>query len=256
MKYLLLILLVSQTAQARGPFDLSEDELNPDTSDVLIKKPEKYLRNESMIYDFDTDLGIKDQRKYTGTDRNKFAIAGHVSGNYEQFRDILGLEFNYMRRSQSYSQLWYGFQFFQHKTFFDAITKNHDKDSSTNANSDAQLQRPTDVKNTVLAGGLGAGYRFKLLMEFFPTEDVFETVDVFVNYVTLDETYVDRKYKGYGLTTTYGIHKRLNTTYFWGGKIAYNLASVTRDAIGDESKDDRTFALGWLTLGLELGFFF
>lgn len=256
MKYLIFILLFSQFALAAGPFDLNEEELNPDTEEVLIKKPEKYLRNESMIYDFDTDLGIKDQRKYTGTDSNKMAIAGYVSSDYEHFNDNLGVEFNYMHRSDSYSQFWYGFQVFQNRTYFDAITQNHEKEAGDDVNADSQFQRPTDVKNTVLAGGLGAGYRFKLLMDFFPTEDVFESVDVFVNYVTLDETYIGKKYQGYGLTTTYGIHKRLNTTYFWGGKFAYNLASVTREAIGDESKSERTFALAWLTLGLELGFFF
>lgn len=256
MKYLILFLLFSHSALALNPFELSDEERNPDTEQVLIKKPEKYLRNESMLYDLDNDLGIRDQRKYTGTDSNKISIAGSISSDYEHLDELLGFEFNYMHRTKNYSQLWYGFQIFQHNTFFDAITQNQDKEAGDNVNADSQFQRPTDSKTNVLAGGLGVGYRFKLLMEFFPTEDVFESVDVFVNYLTMKDNFIDANYKGYGLTTSYGIHKRVSAKYFFGGKMAYNLGSVTRSAIGDESSSDRSFALGWLTLGLEAGFFF
>lgn len=256
MKYLLLILLVSQNVFALDPLELSDEDKNPDTEQVLIKKPEKYLRDESMIYDLNTELGIKDQRKYTGTDRNKFAVAGHVSGNYEQLTDVLGFEVNYMHRTQKYNQIWYGVQFFQLNTYFDTITQNQAAQSGDNANDESQFQRPNNVKNKVFAGGLGVGYRFKLLMEFFPTDDVFENIDVYAIYVTLNETYIDRKYTGYGLTTNYSIHKRSSTKYFYGGKLSYNLATVTREAIGSESKGDRSFALGWLSLAFEMGFFF
>jgi hypothetical protein len=256
MKYLVLILLFSQTALALSPLELSDEERNPDTEQVLIKKPEKYLRNESMIYDLDNDLGIRDQRKYTGTDGNKISVGASISSDYEHLDELLGFDFNYMHRTKNYSQLWYGFQIFQNNTFFDAITQNQDPEAGDDVNADSAFQRPTDAKASVLAGGLGVGYRFKLLMEFLPTEDVFESVDVYVNYLTMKDKFLDANYKGYGLTTTYGIHKRASARYFYGGKMTYNLGSVTRDAIGEESKSERSFALGWLTLGLELGFFF
>lgn len=253
MKYLLLFLL-PLTSYA-GIFDLSEEELNPDAEEILIKKPEKHLRHESMIYDFNTDLGIKDQRRFTGNDRNKFSIAGHFSGDYEHWNDILGGEVSYMRRSTRYNQVWWGAQFFQHATYFDAITQNR-KTSSSNVNAESNYQRPNDTKNTVMAAGLGAGYRFKLLLDFFPTEDTFESVDVFVNGVELNEKYIKQKYRGFGLTTNYGIHKRSSTSFFYGGKLSYNIASVTRKAIGNESKSDRSLTLGWLTFGFEMGFFY
>jgi hypothetical protein len=256
MKYLLLIILFSQNIFALDPYELSDEEKNPSTQDVLIKQPEKYLRDDSMIYDLNTELGIKDQRKYTGTDRNKFAIAGHVSGDYERFSDLLGLEFNYMHKSERYSQIWYGAQLFQHRTMFDAITQNQAAEAGDNPNDESQTQRPNNVKDTILGVGVGVGYRFKLLMEFFPTEDVFETVDVYGNFLTMNETYIDRSYKGYGLTTNYSIHKRSSSTYFYGGKLSYNLGVVTRDAIGTESEGDRSFSIGWLSLAFEMGVFF
>jgi hypothetical protein len=250
MIYLILLLPLAAHADF---FDLSEDELNPDSEEVLIKKPEKYLRHESMIYDLDTDLGIKDQRRYTGEDRNRFSIAGHVSGNYEQLGDLYGGDVAYLRRSTRYHQLWWGVQYFQHRTYFDAITQNP---ANRGTNSEGSFARPGDVRNTVQALGLGVGCRFKLLLEFFPTEDVFENIEVFVNGVQLNESYVDREYRGFGLTANYGIHKRTSTSFFWGAKMSYNVASVSRRPIVNEPRSTRSLALGWPSFGLELGVFF
>ncbi len=251
MTYILLLLL--PLIAFADFYDIPEDELNPDSEEVLIKKPEKYLRHESMIYDLDTDLGIKDQRRYTGEDRNRLSISGHVSGNYEQFGDLFGGDIAYLRRSTRYHQLWWGAQFFQHRTYFDAISQNP---ANSGTNSEGSFQRPGDVRNTVMAAGLGVGYRFKLLLDFFPTEDVYENIDVFVNGVQLNESFIDREYRGYGLTANYGIHKRTSTSFFWGGKMSYNFASVTRRPIVNEPRKDRSLTLGWLSFALELGIFF
>lgn len=252
MKYLLLLLLPLNVYA--GFFDLTEEELNPESEEVLIKKPEKYLRNESIIYDLNTDLGIKDQRRYTGSDRNRLSIAGHINGDYEHVADLFGGEVNYMRRSTRYNQIWWGAQFFQHRTNFDAITQN--ASASSTPNSEGSFQRPGDTKETVMGLGLGVSYRFKLLLDFFPTDDVFENIDVFANGIQLDESYIDQKYRGWGLTTSYGLHKRAGNSYFYGGKFSYNVATVTREQLGEESKSDRSLSLGWLSLALELGWFF
>src|SRR5690606_2816768 len=134
------------------------EELNPDAEDILIKQPEKYLRHESMIYDFDSDLGIKDQRQYTGSDRNRFSITGLVNGNYEQLTDVMGADITYMRRSTSYDQIWWGAQFFTQKVMFDAVTQNRSSGDTTSG--EAAYQRPGATKDTIMAGGLGVGYRF------------------------------------------------------------------------------------------------
>lgn len=256
MKFIILLLIFSHSLFAAGPYDLTKEEINPETEEVLIKKPEKYLRNESMIYDLNTNIGIKDQRTYTGTDKNRLSLSGHVSGDYEQFSDILGADFSYMRRTERYNRVWYGLQVFQNQTYFDSITQNQTPRVGDNANDESQTQRPNNTKASVLAGGFGMGYRFKLLLDFFPTENVFENIDVFANYVMMDEKFTGQKYSGFGLTTNYGIHKRSGGSFFYGGKISYNLASVTRSAIAEESKSSRSFALGWLSMGLELGMFF
>ena len=252
MKYLLFLLLPLNLYA--GPFDLSEEELNPEAEDILIRRPEKHLRHESMIYDFNSDLGIKDQRRFTGTDRNRFSVAGHISGDYEHLNEMLGAEVTYMRRTSRYNQLWWGLQFFRHQTYFEAITNN--RTIGSNPDAENNFQRPSDAENTVMGAGLGVGYRFKLLLDFFETEDMFESIDVFVNAIRLEESFIDQNYQGYGLTTNYGLHKRASTSFFYGGKLSYNLATVTREAIGTENKSDRSLALGWLSVAVEMGFFY
>jgi len=250
----LIFLFVSQFAFAQGPLDLQEADLNPSSEDVLIKKPEKYLRNESMIYDFNTDLGIKDQRRYTGADRNRFSLSGHVSGNYEHLSNLLGLEAILMRRSETYNQIWYGAQFFQANAHFDSVTQN--PRGGVDPNSDTLNPRSNDETTTVQGLGLGVGHRFKLLLDFFRTEDTFENIDVFANAIQLKDGHLNKPYTGLGLTTSYGIHKRTSTSFFYGGKFTYNIASVTRSPIGDESKKERSLTLGWTSFAFEMGWFF
>lgn len=253
---LFFILLLPALSFAQSVFDLTDAEKDPTAEEILLKKPEKHLRNESMIYDLDSDLGIKDQRRWTGQDKNRISLAGHVSFDYEHLTEIQGLEFNYMRRAQNYSQFWYGFQVFRNQARFDAVTQNPDATSSTNTNSDAKKPRPNDAKEAILAGGLGVGYRFKFFLDFLETENVFEQVDVFANYVTMNDDFLSETYTGYGMTANYGIHKRSSTSFFYGMKFSYNLASVTRPALGDEKKRERSLTLGWGSLALEIGSFF
>lgn len=252
MKYLILFILPLQLFA--NTFDLTEEELNPESEEILLKKPEKFQRHESMIYNFNTDLGIKDQRRYTGEDRNRFSIAGHLSGDYEHFNRLLGGEITYMRRSTRYNQIWWGAQLFQHSSFFSSVTQN--ATASSVPNSEGSFQRGNYEKNTILGLGVGVGYRFKLLLDFFQTEDVFENLEVYLNSIQMDESFINKRYQGYGLTTNYGIHKRSGQNYFYGGKFSYNVSSVTRAAIGNESKSDRSLSLGWLSLAFEIGFFY
>jgi hypothetical protein len=246
----LLIWLLPFATFAQSVFELSEEELNPEPEDALTRRREQYLRNESMIYDLDTGYGVRDQRRYTGSDRNRLSFAGHLNGDYERITDILGVDFSYQRRSTRYHQAWWGMQFFAHNTFFNTISMNPQR------GSESQFQRPRNVQNTLWGIGPGAGYRFKLLLDFFETENVFESVDVYLNFLELNESYTQRLYRGYGLSTNYGIHKRVNTNFFWGGKFSYNIGSVARPAIESESRGQRSLTLGWMSYALEFGFFY
>lgn len=250
MKYLFLILILPSISLAAWDDHLEvENYAEVPTEEILIKKPEKFLRHESMIYDLNTDLGIRDQRKYTGADRNRFSLSAHLSADYEHLDDILGIDFTYFHRSERYDRIWWGLHAFRHSTAFEAVTEKQ---------SDEAPGRPGNQKGTISGLGLGLSYRFKLLLDFWPTENVFENIDVFVNYLRFDETFVDRTYQGYGLTTSYGIIKRSKTNFYYGPKISYNLAPVKRDKLDDSenSRRARELTLGWLSLAFEVGYFF
>lgn len=252
MKILILLLTFSvHTFADVDPFDLPEEEWNPSTEEILIRKPEKHLRNESMIYDLNTNLGIKDQRRYTGQDWNRFSVAGHVNATYEHPQNLYGFDATYLHRLKRYNKIWLGGHFFNHFSRFGTVSDN------ASSGAEAGTRRASNAKNTIMGAGLGVGYRFKLLLDFWNTEDVFENVDVFANYLSFKENFIDETYKGYGLTMNYGIHKRSSTNYFYGGKLSYNIGSVVRPSRGGgESPGDRTLPLGWLSLAFEMGFFY
>jgi len=252
MKILIIITLFSLQVFSNDVYEIDEDERSPESEEVLVNKPEKYLRHESMVYDFNTELGIKDQRKYTGSDTNRFMASLHLSGQYEHLSDLLGFEANYMAKTKSFDHLWWGFQIFQHNTYFNSITQNP---TSGGSGSDSTYSRDNDVKNKILGFGPGIGYRFKLILDFFPTEDTFETIDVFFNGLYLDESLIQERYQGYGVSTSYGLHKRTRTSYFYGAKLSYHLGYVTRRQLESESEGERSLSLGWLSLAFNVGFF-
>lgn len=245
----ILLFIPTLTFAAWDDYLQSDEYLEVPTEEILIKKPEKFLRHESMIYDLNTDLGIRDQRKYTGQDRNRFSVSGHLSADYEHLDDILGIDVTYLRRSERYDQLWWGAHLFRHSTAFDAVAESQ---------SDEAPGRPGNQKETLMGVGLGLSYRFKLLLGFWPTENVFENVDVFVNYLSFSETFVDKTYQGVGLGASYGLIKRSKTNFYYGPKLSYNLAPVKREKLDDAetSRRARELTLGWMTLAFEVGFFY
>lgn len=250
MKTLFFLLLSFSATAAVDPFDLTTEELSPSTEEILIQKPEKHLRNESMIYDLNTNLGIKDQRRFTGGDFNRFSVAGHVNASYEHPQNLYGFEAAYLRRSKRYNQIWYGGHFFNHFSRFKTVSQN------SLSGTEAGFVRSGQAKNTTQGAGLGLGYRFRLLLDFLPNDDLFESIDVFANWLSFKESAIDETYRGPGLNMNYGIHKRSSTNFFYGGKFSYHMGSVVRPSRGGESKSDRTLALGWLSMAFELGFFY
>lgn len=261
MKALLFLTLFSLNAIAayenpEESYQLSSEEKNPTPEDILLNKSEKYLEQESMIYDLNSRTGINDARKYTGKDRNRLTGAYHINGKYEYYADLQAFEATYMRKMDSWHQVWWGLTARLISTQFETITENREAASGDNANADSQYQRPNDADQSLTQLGVGAGYRFKMFLHFLDLKDYFESTHVFLTYNSLNESFIKQTYRGYGLTADYGLHKRTRTNFFYGLKFTYNLAIVTREAIGSEEKDERTLNLGWFSTGFEAGYFF
>ena len=249
MKFLWLTLLLTLPVWAayenpEEAFELDPDELNPSDEDVARRKPERYQWDESLIAPLNSSLGIRDTKRYTGKDRNKLSAAFHLNGQYEHLQRLQAFEFTWLRRSDAWHKLWWG------ATYRRATTEWREITSDNKSAGEAAFDRPGDVEQTINTLGLGFGYRFKLLLDFFKTEDTFESVQVFGTYNTLAEGHTGDNYKGYGMTADYGLHKRTRTSFFYGGKFTYNISWV------EGPEKDRTLSLGWYTFALEAGFFF
>ncbi|MBY0515270.1 MAG: hypothetical protein K2P81_00065 [Bacteriovoracaceae bacterium] len=249
MKYLLLTLLISLPVFSayENPdeaFELSPDELDPSGEDIQKRRKEKYTWDESLIYAYNSDLGISDQRRYTGSDRNKLSASIHLNGEYEYLKKLTGLEVTWLRRSDAWHKLWWGATYRRSATKWDVITQNR------STGGEAAFQRPNDSNQTINTMGLGFGYRFKFFLDFLKTENVFESVQAFATYNTLAEGFTGDSYRGYGMTADYGIHKRTRTSFFYGGKFTYNISWV------EGPQSNRNLSLGWYTFALELGFFY
>jgi hypothetical protein len=247
MKYFILFLLTLPAFAAyENPdeaFELTPEERDPDNTEVN-RRSEKYKWDEALVAPYNSDLGIRDTTRYTGKDRNKLSFAFHLNGQYEHLQQLQALEFTWLRRSDAWHKLWWGASFRRTNTQFNNISEDAGSAGETG------FDRPADSDQIINTLGLGWGYRFKLLLDFFKTEDTFESVQVFANYTNLAEGHTGDNYAGYGMTADYGLHKRTRSSFFWGGKFTYNMAWVT----GPE--DDRDLTLGWYTFALEAGFFY
>lgn len=246
MKHFWLALLLCAPAFAayenpQEAFELTPEELDPTAEEIRFSHKEKHSFDESYIFITNTELGVQDQRRFTGLDRNKLSLSIHVNGQYEYLQRLNALDLTWLRRTDNWTKLWWGATLRQTNTRLDQIT--------TLKTQGPEAALPKDSDQTITTLGLGAGYRFKLLLDFLKTENVFETIQAFATYNTLQESTSGESYTGYGLTADYGLHKRTRTSFFYGAKFSYNISYVALDR-------DREFSLGWYTFALETGFIF
>ncbi len=235
-------------------FQLTQDEVAPPSDDINRRRVEKLQRDEKMVSQMNEELGIAEESRWSGLDRNRLSGAFHLNGRYEFMRELQGFELTWMRRVENWSKLWWGATLRQTQTGFGEITQNRAPDG--NAQSEGAYQRPRDAEQTLTSMGVGAGYRFRLLTDFMRTENTFETVNVWALRTSLEESFIKETYAGWGWSADYGLHRRTSSSFFWGGKFTYNLAWVERAKRGTEAPEERSLALGWYTLALEAGFFF
>lgn len=208
---------------------------------------------DSFIKEIDMELGQSLDYFSTANDKTRFSISG---GSDFQFNTSKQLEFDfqYMYRLSNIHDGWLALQLKKVQATYDHIA---DTPVSTtgNLNSDSNFDRKGKIQNMTIFG-VGYAQRFKFLREFINSDRVFETVAAYFNYVLLNDETTDKDYAGYGLTCDFGVHKRAGKKFFYGAKFSYNLASVIREPINDELKEDRSLAYSWSSFLLELGYFF
>lgn len=211
--------------------------------------------DDSVIKDYDYDLGEGKDYFFTSKDSLRFSLFGGTSYQFKT-TEQLDIDIQILKRLSGSNDGWLALQYKKVQASYDYISDPvESSDIVIDPNSDANFDRDGKIQNISLIG-IGYSHRFRFLQEWINSNKIFETTSVYFNYVTSNDETTKRDYTGYGLTADFGVHKRVSKSFFYGTKLSYNIASVTREQIGEESEAERSLVYGWLTIGLEIGYFF
>lgn len=183
-------------------------------------------------------------------DKTFLTFAGHINADMAGLTDLMGLQISYMKRLKHF---WLNGFLSTTRTTFETIS--HQNDFLDPADPIAD-----DTNESIISLGAGAGYRFfwiqQLLDSIFDTRDIYEYTTASLVYHTLSEKHTGNSFTGFGLQTEFTIAKRLSPSYHLGVKTSYNISSVKRKVPEGESASANSLAISWLSLALELGFYF
>lgn len=211
--------------------------------------PDMYLSDDSILSDTDKETGLVEDAFYTGNDSSRFSISLNYSQDYEDPTKVQMYDFQYFSKiNSSYLKLWWGFQAKQVIAKYSAIAEESVTDTLATA------RKSNNQSFSIF--GFGLGHRFRALGGAMLSDRFFENISVFANYMFHTDTTTSETYNGYGYTAEYGLNYRSSKTVYYGGKLSYNWAMVERSAVDEESLPERSLVFGWLTLGLELGYYF
>jgi hypothetical protein len=258
MMKVILMLLLSTNIFAANKVDriilFETEDPNKTTSRKAFRDKEIYLEKESMLRDEGKSYGVMSEYYYTRNDNGRLSFAYHLSHDYEKLSKLQGIDLQIMKKVDSYQDQWWAFRLSRVVGKYNAMADELVA-SSANPDADSQTIRDDNLQSMTMLG-LGLGYRFNILNQFLKSDRVFEQVMAYGNYIFHLDGTNDNRYQGYGVTAEYGIHKRINSSFFAGVKLNYNIASLTRAQKSDEDKIDRSLILKWTGVALELGYFY
>ena len=212
---------------------------------AINENKEVFLYNESLL---DEEKGGYSETFYTGTDRNRFSLGYHFSVNYQDFSELSSLEILFSRELKTFTETWISLLLKRTVGKYEALAEEIESSNNT------VIRNGTDQSFTTV--GFGVGYRFKALARSLESSRFFETVDAYLTYNSHIDGADSEQYQGFGLQTDYGLHYRSAESFFYGGKLSYNISSLARSAKDDEKLDDRSLVFGWLSLGFEMGYYY
>jgi hypothetical protein len=255
MKKIILPLILVSLSSFAQTYSAREREvlLTPKDSKILRsqevnKLPEVYLFGDSILQERNEDTGMYSDTYYTANDQSRFSASIAFSQDYEDPSKVYTIDMIYLNKfDNDYEELWWGLQ-------LKRTTAKHSAIAEDTTATNGLLRAENQQLFTIV--GAGVGHRFKTFSEAFNTERVFETINVYMNYVFHLDNTDSEQYQGYGYTAEYGLHYRSNHSLFYGTKLSYNWAQVERSAQNDEKLIARSLVFGWLNVGFEIGYYF
>lgn len=210
-----------------------------------------YLYENSLLLESSKD-GLYADDFYTGKDNNRFFMSYQFSSNYEETNAVTSLELGYQRKMKNFKDTWFTITLKRTIAEFDEIS---DESTSTGTNADGNTIR-FSAEQSFTTVGMGAGYRFRALSDFTKNDRFFETCFAVLNYSTHLDNATGKKYNGFGMNMDYGLHYRASNTFYYGGKLSYNIMPMVREPEDDEKRQQRSLVFGWTSLGFEIGYFY
>lgn len=211
--------------------------------------------DDTILYQRDSETGILNSgHSLTKDDNIRCSLLYHFNANLYNISQISSFEFIFAKQLQYPSLPWLELFFSMTSATFSQIAKNNEHLGEDNVMLD-------DSKDDLFSLGMGLGYRFKtiqtLLKGIIDSNTIFETTTAFLTYHSLNERYYSQKFTGVGLRADFGIHKRTALSWHYGLRFSYNIAPVKRSAMTSaERSHDRSLNLAWITLAIDLAFYF
>lgn len=220
------------------------------------------LRDESIIYNDNQEIGTKEQRYYTGLDKHLVSFQYHTSSRIHHLQQFSSFEVLY---AYKFSNWWLELMGDYTLAKFEDVSENKTDQGPSNGG------KPDDLNEQIMRIGVGLGHRFKFHTAWKIFEKVFNTVAFYATYNTVVEelssvdssvytgisSYKDQTYTGYGIRVDYGLHHRSANSFFYGMRLTYNSSWVEREKIDTtETDDDAYLSLSWMTIGVETGWYF
>lgn len=195
----------------------------------------------------DSETGLLREVYNVKADKGKYSFLFHVNSDLKDIADISTFEFIYgFKRDFG----WIDFSIAKTSGEFQELTEN-------NPSLGALSQELMEERGGVLTLGLGVGFRTNYVRHLIAMDTLYETVAASLTYNQFDETFRGEKFSGPGIKADFGIHKRTSESFHFGAKMSYNLAHVKKaQEFEGQNSAARSLLLTWLSLGLDLTFYY
>ncbi|TNF01321.1 MAG: hypothetical protein EP326_04640 [Deltaproteobacteria bacterium] len=235
MKYLLIILLQLLMLNANAQYIGDRYAETAEDNDELLTRER------------DEDTGLLREAYNIKQDSGRYSFLYHINADLKNAVDISTFEFIY---GQKRDFGWLEFSIAKISGEFQELTEN-------NAALGGESQDLQEESDGVLVLGVGLGWRTKYVRHLVAMDTLYETISAQVTYNQFDENFRGESFSGPGIKADFGIHKRTSEAFHFGVRMSYNLAHVKKaQEFEGHSSPARSLLLTWLSLGLDLTFYY
>lgn len=212
---------------------------------VLTLCANSFAAKDTSFKMVDKGLGVYNKDYQIKDDTQRLSLLVHTQSDLSQAQDYYSIEGSYAMR---FDNIWLESYLAQTTASFSALFGDQTStvDSST-----------PDASEKILTAGLGLGHRFNVIQELLGGEKWYETVQSYLTYSLMNETYSGESFQGFGLRADYGVHYRSDHKTHYGMRLSYHVSSLVRAAANDtETRSNRSLTSGVLSLAFEYGIYY